>query len=89
MCRIWVLSCEYKLTKPSDDEDEAAELMRELEKIKKERLEQKEKEVRPLSVFLWFWLTCNRSANGQQRKRSSVRLILLAVTLCSTRKTST
>ncbi|KAJ5942985.1 hypothetical protein N7516_003153 [Penicillium verrucosum] len=30
----------------SDDEDEAAELMRELEKIKKERLEQKEKEER-------------------------------------------
>lgn len=29
----------------SDDEDEAAELMRELEKIKKERLAQKEKEV--------------------------------------------
>jgi len=29
----------------SDDEDEAAELMRELEKIKKERLVQKEKEV--------------------------------------------
>lgn len=29
----------------SDDEDEAAELMRELEKIKKERQEQKEKEV--------------------------------------------
>ena len=28
-----------------DEEDEAAELMRELEKIKKERLEQKEKEV--------------------------------------------
>lgn len=34
-----------KLTNRSDDEDEAAELMRELEKIKKERLEQKEKEV--------------------------------------------
>lgn len=34
-----------KLTNPSDDEDEAAELMRELEKIKRERLEQKEKEV--------------------------------------------
>ncbi|KAL5332909.1 hypothetical protein BJX70DRAFT_392604 [Aspergillus crustosus] len=31
---------------PSDDEDEAAELMRELEKIKKERLAQKEKEER-------------------------------------------
>ncbi|KAF7117407.1 hypothetical protein CNMCM5793_006352 [Aspergillus hiratsukae] len=30
----------------SDDEDEAAELMRELEKIKRERLEQKEKEER-------------------------------------------
>lgn len=28
-----------------DDEDEAAELMRELEKIKRERLAQKEKEV--------------------------------------------
>ena len=28
-----------------DEEDEAAELMRELEKIKKERLAQKEKEV--------------------------------------------
>jgi hypothetical protein len=39
------------LTRYSDDEDEAAELMRELEKIKRERLEQKEKEVRPfLSV---------------------------------------
>jgi hypothetical protein len=34
-----------RLTNRSDDEDEAAELMRELEKIKKERLEQKEKEV--------------------------------------------
>jgi hypothetical protein len=33
------------LTNSSDDEDEAAELMRELEKIKKERLAQKEKEV--------------------------------------------
>lgn len=30
----------------SDDEDESAELMRELEKIKKERQAQKEKEVR-------------------------------------------
>ena len=33
------------LTDFSDDEDEAAELMRELEKIKRERLEQKDKEV--------------------------------------------
>ncbi|KAJ5815654.1 hypothetical protein N7474_007431 [Penicillium riverlandense] len=33
-----------------DDEDEAAELMRELEKIKKERLEQKEKEERERAV---------------------------------------
>jgi hypothetical protein len=30
----------------SDDEDETAELMRELEKIKRERAEQREKEVR-------------------------------------------
>ena len=36
------------LTLPlSDDEDETAELMRELEKIKKERAEQREKEVCP------------------------------------------
>lgn len=33
-----------------DDEDESAELMRELEKIKKERLEQKEKEERERAV---------------------------------------
>lgn len=33
-----------------DDEDEAAELMRELEKIKKERLAQKEKEVRHCGI---------------------------------------
>lgn len=38
----------------SDDEDEAAELMRELEKIKKERLAQKEKEV-CLSPCPQFW----------------------------------
>ena len=42
-----------KLTGRSDDEDEAAELMRELEKIKKERLEQKEKEV---CRFLTPWI---------------------------------
>ena len=41
-----------RLTNRSDD-DEAAELMRELEKIKKERLEQKEKEV---SRFLASWI---------------------------------
>jgi len=39
----WLLS---RLTGHSDEEDEAAELMRELEKIKKERQEQKEKEER-------------------------------------------
>jgi protein CWC15 len=33
----------------SDEEDETAELMRELEKIKKERAEQKAKEVRIMS----------------------------------------
>ena len=34
------------LTAYSDDEDETAELMRELEKIKKERAAQREREVR-------------------------------------------
>ena len=33
-----------------DEEDEAAELMRELEKIKKERIEQKEREVCQLDM---------------------------------------
>ena len=32
----------------SDDEDETADLLRELEKIKRERAEQKEKEARTL-----------------------------------------
>ncbi|KAJ5084117.1 hypothetical protein NUU61_008696, partial [Penicillium alfredii] len=39
-------SDEERLTDNSDDEDEAAELMRELEKIKKERVAQKEQEER-------------------------------------------
>lgn len=39
----------------SDDEDEAAELMRELEKIKKERLAQKEKEVCHIGKMTCFW----------------------------------
>lgn len=38
-------SCGYRLTLDSDDEDETAELLRELEKIKKERAEQREREV--------------------------------------------
>lgn len=34
------------LTPDSDEEDETAELMRELEKIKRERMEQREREAR-------------------------------------------
>jgi hypothetical protein len=78
------------LTNDSDDEDEAAELMRELEKIKKERLAQKEKEVFTiLQLDLVPRLTNTRNANGQQRRKSSARSILRAVTLCSTPRTST
>lgn len=38
--------CQLMEYSDNDDEDEAAELMRELEKIKRERQEQREKEVR-------------------------------------------
>lgn len=44
-------SCQVQVTfelTSSSDEDETAELMRELEKIKRERAEQKEKEVNRL-----------------------------------------
>lgn len=44
-------SCQVQVTSEltsSSDEDETAELMRELEKIKRERAEQKEKEVNRL-----------------------------------------
>ena len=46
-------SCSSNSNFPSDEEeDETAELLRELEKIKKERAEQKEKEVFPPAAFL-------------------------------------
>lgn len=42
-----------------DDEDETAELLRELEKIKRERAEEREKAVSALSgPRRWFWLAC-------------------------------
>lgn len=40
------LRMDEKLKMPSDDEDETAELQRELEKIKRERAEKREQEVR-------------------------------------------
>ena len=61
-CAAMALGClRISLTKPSDEEDETAELMRELEKIKRERAEQKAKEVlhRVIRAHnLAFDLTC-------------------------------
>ena len=52
------------LTVASDDEeDETAELLRELEKIKKERAEQREREVR-LTDYLLRWI---KSSNSEYR----------------------
>lgn len=42
---------EYYLTGISDEEDETAELMRELEKIKRERAEQREREASPSKMW--------------------------------------
>lgn len=72
----------------SDEEDEAAELMRELDKIKKERQAQKEKEVCGPSTNK----TCAdnfRNVNVPPTKRKSERSILLEATRYSTRRTLT
>lgn len=75
-----------------DEEDEAAELMRELEKIKRERMEQKEKEASLLKYWLestcLHLLTLTRNANGQKRNRSNASMILPEAILSSTLKTS-
>lgn len=55
----------------SDEEDEAAELMRELEKIKKERVQQKEKEVGLLSGVYGPANVCRRKNAPRRRKRSA------------------
>lgn len=55
-----------------DEEDEAAELMRELEKIKKERQEQKEKEVRYATHVLIIRGT-NHVRTGTRKSRRSGR----------------
>ena len=77
------------LTECSDEEDEAAELMRELEKIKRERLEQKEKEVIAITRCLWIGTHRYRNASALRKRRSSGRSILLEATRCSTPRTST
>lgn len=59
-----------------DDEDETAELMRELAKIKKEKAEQREKEVcfTPLHILRGWWLTdrtgARETSSGARRARS-------------------
>jgi hypothetical protein len=63
-----------------DEEDETAELMRELEKIKKERAEQKEKEVSAAGNFSRPDFAADketRSERGPLKNRRSGRLISL------------
>lgn len=73
----------------SDDEDEAAELMRELEKIKKERLAQKEKEVRDFrgDKYIDFdgLIPC-RNENGQPKRKSNEKSTSPAGIHSSTRR---
>ena len=45
MTQPWLWTCSDLFSSSDDEEDETAELLRELEKIKRERSEQKEKEV--------------------------------------------
>jgi hypothetical protein len=65
--------------------------MRELEKIKKERQAQKEKEVCTVepSRHSAHTLMLRRNKSGPPRKKSSAKSISPGATLCSTRKIST
>lgn len=70
-----------------DEEDEAAELMRELEKIKKERLAQKEKEVRIPNRLV---ATANEPRNKREplKWRSNGNTTSLEAIRCLTRRIS-
>jgi protein CWC15 len=71
-----------------DDEDETAELMRELEKIKKERAEQRAKEVRRPTFQREALAKCNiRKLKKLKRSKSSGNMISREATLCSIPKT--
>lgn len=67
-----------------DEEDETAELMRELEKIKKERAEQKEKEVRTVEISPGCGFSTDEFRNGRRlpKNRRSGRLISPRVIRC-------
>ena len=66
------------LSGDSDDEDETADLMRELEKIKKERAEQREREVCIEFIFSTAIdaKATGRNKSGRQRSRRNGRKIL-------------
>lgn len=62
-----------------DEEDETAALMRELEKIKKERAEAKAKEVRLLlNCIMELVLIFDRKRSAQPRRRNSAKSTLHA-----------
>ena len=73
----------------SEEEDETAELMRELEKIKKERADQKAKEVRVEQISERHeQLTLRRRLKRPLNNRRSERSTSPWATLCSTPKHS-
>ena len=67
-----------------DEEDETAELLRELEKIKRERAEQKAKEVRCSRHCLHTLLTEDRKRRRRQKSKKDSREILRLEIPCST-----
>ena len=71
-----------------DEEDETAELLRELEKIKKERAEKQAQEVLDLSIVV-LWRTPNqghRTGKKPRRNKKIANETLLLATLFLTRK---
>ena len=66
-----------------DEEDETAALMRELEKIKRERAEQRAKEVsHNATMFVKYANIWFRKQKRQRKKRSKGNTTLLVATLC-------
>ena len=65
-----------------DDEDETAELQRELEKIKRERAEKREQEVRtsfPTTICFASNGPCRREKRLPQRRLNGNMILLLAI----------
>jgi hypothetical protein len=81
---LWPQAFADTTLRDDDEEDETAELMRELEKIKRERAEQRAREVGPFSFHCQSLPHANthfRRRNRQRENKSSERVISLKATL--------